>query len=178
MVENERCQINWNNSFSSTRALKFNKRDIVLKNRENSVICVIDFSCPSKTDIATKGREKRDKYRDFIFDIGHQQPGFVKKIDSPHCWLTGRHYIDLQDAKSNCSGKPEDLRCAKGRSIALGSLLYFLEMRFRDELPAIRRRNVLNDALKSLMTSREFGRATPTQKKNKKKYKHNLGDGN
>lgn len=68
------------NNYNVNNNYNNNKHIIMLKDRDVEVLYAIEFSCSSETNQTTKGKEKRDKYSDFIFDVDRRHPGFPIKV--------------------------------------------------------------------------------------------------
>lgn len=75
VVENEGCRIYWNFSFSTIRHLQANKPDVVLLDKRNKAMYIIEFSAPADPNISVKEEEKRTKYRPLQFDLKQLFPG-------------------------------------------------------------------------------------------------------
>ncbi|KAG5884670.1 hypothetical protein JTB14_033208 [Gonioctena quinquepunctata] len=80
VVENENCRIYWNYSFPTLKQIQANKPDVVLSDREQKTIYVIEFSAPGETNIVRKEDEKRTKYRDLLFELRILYPDHSVKM--------------------------------------------------------------------------------------------------
>nr|CAH7714528.1 unnamed protein product [Callosobruchus chinensis] len=62
VVENERCRIYWLYSFPTLELVQATKPDIVLLDRQQKTMFVIEFSAPAEVNIVSKEEEKWNKY--------------------------------------------------------------------------------------------------------------------
>lgn len=74
VVENERCRIYWNFSFSTLGLVRANKPDIVLLDHLQKAMYIIEFSAPAEVNIALKEEEKRTKYQDLLYQMRRLYP--------------------------------------------------------------------------------------------------------
>ena len=80
VVENDKCKIWWNFSFSTTRQLSATKPDIVLLDLGARSMYVIEFSAPAEANMEAKERDKRTKYQDLLFELRQLYPGYSVKL--------------------------------------------------------------------------------------------------
>lgn len=80
VVENEKCRIYWNYSFSTLRLIQANKPDIVLLDQQLKAMFIIEFSAPAEVNIARKEEEKRTKYQDLLFQLRRMYPEYTVRL--------------------------------------------------------------------------------------------------
>lgn len=76
VVSNDLVKIFWNFPFSTTAQIAANRPDMVVMLLQTKEMYVVEMSCPAERNITGKELEKRNKYRDLLFQLRLSYPGF------------------------------------------------------------------------------------------------------
>ena len=76
VMENESFKVIWNRPVYSLRRLDYNKPDLVLFDKCNHVIYIIEFSVPFDSNVIAKTQEKYAKYADLAFEMSRLHPEY------------------------------------------------------------------------------------------------------
>nr|CAH7760149.1 unnamed protein product [Callosobruchus chinensis] len=77
VIENERCRIYWNYSFSTLELVQANKPDIVLLDHQQNTMFVIQFSASAKVNVVSKEEKKRTKYQELLGRLRRLWPDYA-----------------------------------------------------------------------------------------------------
>ena len=69
VLESDKAKILWDFSIQTDHPLEHNKPDIVLLDKEENTCFIIDVACPFDTRVASKEREKVERYQDLKREI-------------------------------------------------------------------------------------------------------------
>src|SRR5699024_8136098 len=125
VVENERSRIYWNFPITTVRHLPANKPDVLLLDKQEKCLFVIEFSAPAENNIKTKEEEKRTKYQELITELRQLYPGHRVKLvvliigslgGVPHSLLSELKQIPV------CRATAYSLACRMQKAVLLGSL--------------------------------------------------------
>lgn len=125
VVENDKCKIWWNYSFSTTRQLEATKPDIVLLDNLSHAMFVIEFSAPAETNMAAKEIEKRTKYQDLLCELRQMYPGYSVKLVVLIVGVLGGVKCSLVENLKcipACRARADALASAMQKAVLLGSL--------------------------------------------------------
>ncbi|GJQ85243.1 hypothetical protein Trydic_g13082 [Trypoxylus dichotomus] len=89
VITNDRCQMYWNFSFSTTTQLPHNKPDLVILDSLERKMYVIEMSCTGETNVADKENEKVRKYKDLMYDLYLQR--IRDHLHPNNSWRNGRN---------------------------------------------------------------------------------------
>ena len=124
-MANDRCRIYWNYALPTARLLRANKPDITLLDLRTKEIFVIEFSCPAEININNKEIEKRDKYRDLIFELEKLYPGYKVKLVVLIIGSLGGmkpNFVKELETVPVCRTQSVMLSCRMQKAAILGSL--------------------------------------------------------
>ena len=74
---NDNFKILWNRPIYSLRKIEANKPDLVLFDKPNEFIYIIEFSVPFDGNVIDKNQEKHTKYADLAFEMSRLHPKFT-----------------------------------------------------------------------------------------------------
>ena len=77
VMENDNYKILWNRPIYSLRKIEANKPDLVLFDKPNEFIYIIEFSVPFDSNVIDKIQEKHTKYADLAFEMSRLHPKFT-----------------------------------------------------------------------------------------------------
>ena len=70
VVENEKCKILWDMTIQCDHVIEARRPDIVLVERENNKVIIVDIASPRDHRVYEKEGEKIEKYQDLKREIG------------------------------------------------------------------------------------------------------------
>ena len=76
VMENNHFKLLWNGPIYSLGKIAANKTDLVLFDKSNEVIYIIEFSVPFDSNVIDKIQEKHDKYADLAFEMSRLYPKY------------------------------------------------------------------------------------------------------
>lgn len=125
VVENSKCRIYWNYAFPTARQLSANKPDIVLLDLQAKHITIIELSCPAETNVGRKEVEKKNKYRDLMFELRALYPGHEVRLAVLIVGVLGGmkpSFTGELNSIPTCSANCNWLACRIQKAVLLGSL--------------------------------------------------------
>ena len=80
VLENDEVKILWDFTIQTERKLEHNKPDLVVLNKKEKIIYVVDVVCPFDTRIKDTERTKIEKYTDLKYELLKVWKGEVTKV--------------------------------------------------------------------------------------------------
>ena len=77
VMENDKYKLLWNRPIYSLRRIGANKPDLVLFDKSNEIIHIIEFSVPFDSNVIGKIQEKHTKYADLAFELSRLHPKYT-----------------------------------------------------------------------------------------------------
>ena len=125
VVQNEKARIYWNYPVSTTRQINAIKPDILLLDKELKELFVVEFSSPAENNMVMKEEQKRQKYKDLVFELGTMYPGHkVRMVVLIIGCLGGMraNYVEELKIIPACRSWAEILAHRMQKAVLLGSL--------------------------------------------------------
>ena len=76
VLENDHFKILWNRPIYSLNIIQANKPDLVLFDKTNEIIHIIEFSVPFDSNVIDKIQEKHTKYADLAYEMSRLHPKY------------------------------------------------------------------------------------------------------
>lgn len=125
IISNEKGTIFWNHPFATTRQLSANKPDLAVLLKQQKQLVVVEFTCPDENNIPTKYLEKRNKYRDLLFELQKTYDGCKVKLVILIIGALGgmpNDFIRNLQEKPHCEKDAKYISTTMQKSVILGSL--------------------------------------------------------
>ena len=80
VLENENGKIIWDFEFKTRKKTRARRPDLILEDRKNKKIFIVDMACPMEENIEEKRREKLTKYGQLAFEMRERRRGYEVTI--------------------------------------------------------------------------------------------------
>lgn len=97
----------------------------MIEDFQRKTICVVEFSCPLECNIVEKEQEKRQKYKDLIFELRKRNPQKKVILVPVIIGVLGGVKASVRDGISSipgCEGSQDQLLRRIQQQVVLGSL--------------------------------------------------------
>lgn len=125
VCSNNDYRIYWNFQFATSARIVANKPDLVIEDLKTKNLCIVEMSCPLEVNIGQKEEEKKNKYKDLIFEFKKRSPQAKIKFVPVIIGVLGgvkSNVCEHLKAVPGCSGYEDRLFKGMQQQVVLGSL--------------------------------------------------------